>query len=176
MANGGRQRRAAILKLLTDSAQPITGTELSRRLGVSRQVIVQDIALLKTGSAPIEAGRWGYQLKKPEGVTALFPVRHDDDQIRDELYAIVDAGGRVEDVRVRHATYGELRVTLTVSSRREVDHFVENLQAGQSTPLTRLTKGRHFHTVTAESSEVLEAIANELKDLGILDGHWKLLD
>ena len=40
-------RRAAILKLLQDTQEPITGGQLSEHFGVTRQVIVSDIALLR---------------------------------------------------------------------------------------------------------------------------------
>ena len=42
----GDKRRDRIIQMLADSNAPISGAELAERLGVSRQVIVQDIALL----------------------------------------------------------------------------------------------------------------------------------
>ena len=41
----GDKRRDRIIQMLADSNAPISGAELAERLGVSRQVIVQDIAL-----------------------------------------------------------------------------------------------------------------------------------
>ena len=43
----GDKRRDRIIQMLADSNAPISGAELAERLGVSRQVIVQDIALLR---------------------------------------------------------------------------------------------------------------------------------
>lgn len=43
----GEQRRMLILKLLNTEKEPLSGTALAKRMGVSRQVIVQDIALLR---------------------------------------------------------------------------------------------------------------------------------
>lgn len=40
-------RREILLDLLSDECEPVNGKELADRLGVSRQVIVQDIAILK---------------------------------------------------------------------------------------------------------------------------------
>ena len=46
MTEGGK-RRDGILSLLEESDTPLSGTELAHRFKVSRQVIVQDIALLR---------------------------------------------------------------------------------------------------------------------------------
>ena len=46
MTEGGK-RREGILSLLEDTNMPLSGTELARHFNVSRQVIVQDIALLR---------------------------------------------------------------------------------------------------------------------------------
>ena len=43
----GDRRRAQILEILKKSEQPVSGTDLAGRLHVSRQVIVQDVALLR---------------------------------------------------------------------------------------------------------------------------------
>ena len=43
----GEERRAELIKILENSIKPISGTELAKRFRVSRQVIVQDIALLR---------------------------------------------------------------------------------------------------------------------------------
>ena len=43
----GEARREQLLQMLRDSTAPISGSALARSLVVSRQVIVQDIALLR---------------------------------------------------------------------------------------------------------------------------------
>ena len=43
----GDERRQFILKLLAGSESPLSGTEIAGKCGVSRQIIVQDIALLR---------------------------------------------------------------------------------------------------------------------------------
>ena len=43
----GEERREYIIQLLTQTKKPISGTELAKQMKVSRQVIVQDIALLR---------------------------------------------------------------------------------------------------------------------------------
>ena len=44
----GVQRRKKILEMLGQSSTPLSGGALGRAVGVSRQVVVQDIALLRT--------------------------------------------------------------------------------------------------------------------------------
>lgn len=60
----GHERRAQILKLLSESGGPITGTALANQFSVSRQVIVQDIALLRAGNHSIIATTNGYMIMK----------------------------------------------------------------------------------------------------------------
>lgn len=57
----GAERRKRIAALL-DSKEPITGTELSKKLGVSRQIIVQDIALMRADDKNILSTNKGYLL------------------------------------------------------------------------------------------------------------------
>ena len=50
-----QERRQEILKLLHQSAHPISASALAERFSVTRQVIVGDIALLRSGGADILA-------------------------------------------------------------------------------------------------------------------------
>ena len=43
----GTERRERILQMLETTVEAISGTSIAKQLGVSRQVIVQDIALLR---------------------------------------------------------------------------------------------------------------------------------
>ena len=58
----GEERRNKLLHYLSDNDRPVSGTELAQKFGVSRQVIVQDIALLRSGHAEIIATNRGYLL------------------------------------------------------------------------------------------------------------------
>ena len=49
----GEVRRQRLLKLLVESDTPLSGAYLASRLEVSRQVIVQDIAVLRAGGHQI---------------------------------------------------------------------------------------------------------------------------
>ncbi|MCG0277676.1 MAG: transcription repressor NadR [Thermanaeromonas sp.] len=152
------------------AGKPITGAELARRLGVSRQVIVQDMAILRAGGANVLATPQGYMLgPAEEGHKRTFACQHDMAGMEKELLIIVDNGGRVLDVVVEHPLYGELRGFLMLSSRRDVYKFLESLHKSGAKPLYTLTEqGVHLHTVTAEREEVLEAIEAELAGAGIL--------
>lgn len=94
----GDVRRENIVELLCKAKKPVSGTELARRFGVSRQVIVQDIALLRAVNKNILSTNKGYILYKPDDETKrvrrIMAVHHTDEQIQDELYTIVDLGGQ----------------------------------------------------------------------------------
>ncbi|MHA4790996.1 HTH domain-containing protein, partial [Klebsiella pneumoniae] len=61
----GEERRALILQWLKENHRPMTGTELANKTNVSRQVIVQDISLLKARNEPIIATSQGYLYLSP---------------------------------------------------------------------------------------------------------------
>ena len=49
----GSKRRELLIKVLNETSEAISGSELAKLLGVSRQVIVQDIALLRASDINI---------------------------------------------------------------------------------------------------------------------------
>ena len=49
----GVERREKLLSMLAKSKESIAGAEMAKRLSVSRQVIVQDIALLRAADKNI---------------------------------------------------------------------------------------------------------------------------
>lgn len=164
----GEDRRIEILKLIRASGKPLSGAALAGEFQVSRQVIVQDIALLRASEYDIISTNRGYILNEPDQVVRIFQVSHTDEQIEEELNTIVDCGGTVKDVYVNHEVYGEIRAELNVSSRLQVSRFKESIRSGESKPLKNVTSGIHFHTVTAESEEVLDSIEHVLKEQGFL--------
>ncbi len=66
----GEDRRKKILQLL--KGQILNGSQLAKQLNVSRQVIVQDIALLRTSGSEILSTRQGYILSADNTCTALI--------------------------------------------------------------------------------------------------------
>ena len=103
------ERRETILKLLRQSAQPVSASTLAGQLSVSRQIIVGDIALLRAGGADILATPRGYCLQNAAaaGLTRRVAVRHDEAGMEAELNTMVDNGCTVVDVIVEHPLYGE---------------------------------------------------------------------
>jgi transcriptional regulator of NAD metabolism len=160
-------RQDLVLKVLREAEGPISGSKLAKHFHVSRQVIVQDVALLRARGVSIIATGKGYILEH-ERCIRIFHVNHTADQIEEELNAIVDCGARVENVFVEHDVYGILAAPLDCASRRDVRLFMEQINAGKSQPLTSLTKGLHSHRVSAPNEEILDEVEQVLKGLGIL--------
>ena len=162
------ERRQEILDCIRGSDTPVSGTWLAGKCGVSRQIIVQDIAALRAAGYDILSTNKGYICRIPAQAEQVFKVRHTDQQIEDELNLIVDNGGIVLDVFVDHEVYGKIRADLNVSSSRKVAEFLQEIHAGKSSPLKNITSGIHFHTVRADSEETLEHIRQELEARGYL--------
>lgn len=156
-------RRKKIIEMLEKSEAPLTGSVLAEMFDVSRQVIVQDIAILKAEEMAITSTNRGYQLAEKTLHQKVVKVIHDDDRIADELYIIVDAGAKAEDVFISHKAYGIIRVPLNISSRRDVKKLMEDIEAGISKPLKGLTGGYHYHTLSAENDLILDEVEKELE-------------
>jgi transcriptional regulator of NAD metabolism len=162
----GEERRKKIIEILQSSDEPVSGAELAKRLNVSRQVIVQDIALLRAVNRNIISTTKGYVLyyQELQKVNRCYLVRHTDDQIEDELCTIVDNGGKVLDVIVMHDIYGEISTGLIIKNRQDVYDFVEKLRGRRTMPLMELTEGVHLHTVEADSEAILDSIEKRLRE------------
>ncbi len=162
----GEERRKQIIEILNGSEEPVSGAELAKRLNVSRQVIVQDIALLRAVNRNIISTTKGYILyyQEVQKVNRGFWVRHTDEEIEDELCTIVDNGGKVLDVVVMHDIYGEISTGLIIKNRQDVYDFVAKLKEYGTVPLKGLTGGVHLHTVEADSEEILDSIEKKLRE------------
>ena len=161
----GAERRKLIINLMKESDKPLSGAALGEATGVSRQVVVQDIALLRSEGYSILATARGYLLDAPgeEKFSRLFKVFHDESRTEEELKLIVDLGGCVEDVMVNHKVYGKVSAPLQIKNRRDVQAFLKSLENGKSTPLLKVTSGYHFHRVSADESEILDEIEDALR-------------
>ena len=164
----GSNRRQEILKNIKESDRPVSGSKLAKDYDVSRQVIVQDIALLRASGYDIISTNRGYVLEGQTCAERVFKVRHTDEQLETELCTIVDLGGQVKNVMVNHKVYGHIEAELGITSRRKVKEFLEDIESGKSTPLKNITSDYHYHTVTADSEETLGLIEDELRKLGFL--------
>lgn len=165
------ERREALYALLQEARAPVTGSALSQTLQVSRQVIVQDVALLRASGKDILSTADGYLIPAATGnrPTRVFACRHVGMRsLRQELEIMVDHGGLVRDILVEHPVYGELRGLLMLSSRKRVAAFVENPDWQDATPLSSLTGGIHLHTVEADTQAELDAMEAALREAGFL--------
>jgi len=165
---GGNERRKQIIEILKNSDRPVPGTELAGLLDVSRQIIVQDMALLRANGAEITSTHKGYVLTSTDGTSRVFKVIHTEDQVEEELNLYVDFGGKVEDVFVYHKIHGVIRVDLNIRSRMDVKRYMEDISTGKSTQLMKLTSNYHYHTITADTEEILDMIQQELSERGFL--------
>ena len=168
MAMNGQERREQILKILKNSMEPISGVELAKKLEVSRQVIVQDMALIRANGIDVMATNRGYIYNEEKEVSRVFKVIHTDEQVEEELNLFVDLGGKVEDVFVYHKVYGVIKVSMNIKSRRDVRKYMEEISSGKSTNLKNLTSNFHYHTITAEDEQTLDLIQDELQQKGFL--------
>ena len=164
------QRRTEILKLLQQEEKPVAARAMASQFGVSRQVIVQDMAVIRASTPGILSTTRGYVLQQDKDIacTREFKVRHGQEQAAEELNLIVDMGGTVLDVMVNHKIYGKISAPLDIKSRRDVQKFMERLKAGKSTPLLNITSGYHFHRVYGEKEEILDEIEEMLREKGFL--------
>ncbi|RKD28755.1 transcription repressor NadR [Thermohalobacter berrensis] len=167
-----KERRKAILETLKKSKSPIKGTDLADKFDVSRQVIVQDIAILRAGGTEILATPQGYMIigaEKNDKIRKTIVCKHCGyDEIEDELKTIIDMGGKLLDVIVEHPIYGEIKSPLMLNSRIEIEEFMKKIKKKDAQPLSSLTGGIHLHTVEVSSEEVFKKIEERLNQKGYL--------
>ncbi|MDO4546399.1 MAG: transcription repressor NadR, partial [Bacillota bacterium] len=115
------KRREYIREQLLYAQKPLTASHFAKELSVSRQVIVGDVAILRAAGLEILATPKGYIISSPETgnfpFTGMLACKHTAEQLRDELYTMVDFGATVIDVTIEHAIYGEISGKLDLSSR-----------------------------------------------------------
>lgn len=159
----GTERRTKIVELIQNSEKPLSGTALAKQCDVSRQVIVQDIALIRASGYDIISTNRGYIIQEPLVRERVFKVNHTDEQLEEELYSIIDLGGTVVNVMVNHRVYGHMEAELRINSRRKVEAFMEDIRSGKSSPLKNITSNYHYHKVAADSEETLDLIEEALR-------------
>lgn len=168
----GTARRTAVMDYLKTKSKPVSGTELAKHFGVSRQIIVQDIALLRAENRDILSTNKGYMLFHPQdkrnGCTAVIMVRHTAAQTLEEMQSIVDFGGSMLNVSIDHDLYGQIQVDLVINDMHDAREFCDKMNRSKSKPLKELTEDYHYHTIQAPSEKALELIKQELRDKGML--------
>jgi transcriptional regulator of NAD metabolism len=168
----GEMRRTQMLRMLKERSEPISGTALAKHFHVSRQVVVQDIALMRAENQQILSTNKGY-LCRTAGLEQtqpmrVFYVRHEDSQVLEEFMSVLDLGGRILDVAVEHELYGQIRVDLMIETVQDARSFTEKLVTCRDNPLKVLTGDCHYHTVAAPSERLLDLIEEDLRQKGFL--------
>lgn len=168
----GDERRDYILERLKNSGEPLTGQILSEETNVSRQIIVQDISILKAKNMPILATSQGYIYVHKNDSTYPFKriiaCKHFPEQTRDELFLLVDHGIFVRNVIVEHPIYGELTASLMLKSRVDVYEFLDKMEKAGASYLSDLTEGVHLHTLEAATEKQLSEAIKALESAGLL--------
>lgn len=162
------QRRKEIASYMMSAQNAVPGGKLSEKFGVSRQIIVQDISALKEAGYEILSTHSGYVMQTTPHYERVFKLFHTKDQTEDELNTIIDFGGIVADVFVWHKVYGKMTAPLNISSRLHIAQFLEGVRTGKSSELMNITGGYHYHTVKADSEEVLNRIESVLQEKGFI--------
>ena len=163
------KRREEIIKMLIESNKAIKGTELASLFGVTRQIIVKDIAILRAEGNTIIATPDGYIYNKNTNkVKSIIAVNHNQNEIIDELKIVVKYGGIIEDVIIEHPLYGEIRGNLMIKNLNDLNKFEIEFENKSIKPLSDLTDGIHLHTIVADDEENIKLIKRELKEKGLL--------
>lgn len=156
------ERRIEIIKILQKSSGPVSGKDLADMFGLSRQVIVKDIGILKAEGVEIVSTNRGYKIKDKGLCEMVVRVKHDKKAIGDELNILVDRNITIKDVFIIHKVYGTIRKNLDISSRNGVRIFLQNLK--NDAPLLKLTSGIHYHTLIAQNSIDMEKALEILRE------------
>lgn len=164
------KRRLLIMDILKKAQGAVTGSALSKRCNVSRQIIVGDVAILRAQGIHIISTPQGYQLiaKQKGGIQQVFVCCHGPEMVEKELEAIVDNGGIVHNVVVEHEVYGDLEGKLNLHSRRDIQQYLKRMSDSKAELLSRISGGIHTHLVETANAEDMAAIQDALETLGVL--------
>lgn len=166
-----KERQNAILNTLKNEKSAISASALAEKFSVSRQAIVGDIALLRAREHKIIATARGYILESnliDSGYTGTLVCFHAPERTKEELYTIIDLGGKVHNVSIYHDIYDQLEGHLNLTSRAEVDEFLEACKTSGAKLLTELTDGIHSHTISCKDKDTFEQIKSALKEKELL--------
>ena len=165
------ERRRIIVGELSRTNQPISAGALASHCEVSRQIIVGDIALLRAGGMEIMATPRGYILPRERtGVVYTVVCSHSRAEMSRELEILVDNGCMVLDVDIDHPVYGHLTAPLQLSTRYDVQQFIEKVNSREARPLSELTEGIHLHHLQCQDETAFRRAAAQLAAAGILYG------
>lgn len=161
------ERREKLLNIIEESNKPIKGNELAKLLNVSRQIIVQDIALIRASGQEIVATPQGYIIfNQSSKIEEKIKCKNhkNNEELFDELKIIVDMGGTIKDVIVNHPIYGEIKAELNISSLRDINEFMNKIEKDEFKQLSSLTECNHIHTIQVSKKEILDDILRKLRE------------
>ena len=164
------ERRSRILDILRDADISISASKLAAEFGVTRQIIVSDIAILRANGHKIIATQRGYVIEKSEddSIVESIVCRHIAEDTLQEFYIIIDNGGCIDNVIVEHPIYGQISADLNIRSRYDADEFVRIAKATNATQLCDLTGGLHIHMIRVPDKDAYVRIIKGLEQAGIL--------
>lgn len=161
-------RRKNVLQEIMESQKPISASEIAKKLNVSRQVIVGDVAILRAKGNEILATARGYIIEKSKTNNYKVACFHKPSETKQELYTIVDLGATVVDIIIEHEIYGDITGNLNLSSRKDVDDFLEKVKSSGAKLLSELTLGVHLHTISCKDKDHFNQVYQALNDKNFL--------
>ena len=163
------ERRAAILKTIKETNNPISASALAKKYGVSRQIIVGDVALLRASQHQIIATPRGYVIEN-NSKDNLYTIAsiHNSEETKHELEIIIDCGGKIRDVIISHPIYGQISGRLDIESRLDIENFMKKVASTHAKNLSEISGGVHFHTIECKNENALEIIKQKLSEAGYL--------
>ncbi|KUE91252.1 DNA-binding protein [Streptococcus equinus] len=165
------ERRQKIIDILNQTQVPISASVLAGQLGVSRQIIVGDVALLRAANHDVISTPRGYVLSQAlysHQFIGKIACQHGPEHTKVELESVISKGGIMVDVEVEHPIYGMLTAPLNIKSQEDIDNFMEKVEHSNATLLSSLTDGIHTHTLSCHSKDEFEEIKSDLSDKGLL--------
>ncbi|MFZ7121282.1 MAG: transcription repressor NadR [Eubacteriaceae bacterium] len=162
---GNIERRKEIVKTVKNFKSPISGNKLADKFQVSRQIIVQDIAILRAEGENIISTSQGYMYPNYQNKNLIktIAVKHNLDRIDEELKIIIELGGKVIDIIVEHPIYGEITGNLMLGSMYDIKEFLKDFREKEALPLSKITSGIHLHTIEVPNEFIYDKILNRLK-------------
>lgn len=164
--NNPFNRRKAILQLLESTNEPISGKQLSQQFGVSRQIIVKDISILKSQEHIINSTSRGYVINNtPQGKAykRVIVCQHNNERMEEELQLIIDNGAMIDDVAIDHPVYGNIKANLMIETQDDLDKFIHAMNKFEGRMLAHLTDNVHLHTISAHTEKILDNAVRDLK-------------
>jgi len=162
------ERRKKILSLLKSEERPVAAKDLASKFGVSRQIIVQDMTVIRASEPGILSTNRGYIMQSEKVCSREFKVRHGADRLEEEFNIYVDCGGIIKNESISHRIYGRITAELDIRSRQDVSDFIERMENSKSTLLGNATSDYHYHMVEAANEERLDLIEKKLNENGFL--------